>query len=135
LTGATGPTGANLFGGTQSNNTTSNSATRFLAPFYYAAASATEANDQIPTVAGVFSDFKVSLSGDPGGGATQYAFTVRKNGVDTAIACTIAGTATVCSDAANTVTFAAGDLLSVRCIPSNTPTVRRVAWSAKFVPS
>lgn len=44
---------------------------------------------------------------------TTMAVTARKNGVDTAVTCTVASAGTTCSDVANTAAITAGDLLSI----------------------
>lgn len=56
----------------------------------------------------------------PGAG-TSYTFTVMKNGSATAVAVTIADGATSGTDAVNSVSFSAGDTISIRCTPTNTP--------------
>ena len=56
----------------------------------------------------------------PGSGKSR-AFTTRKNGADDALTCTISDTATSCTDAANSVTYAAGDTLGLVTVPSSNP--------------
>ena len=43
---------------------------------------------------------------------------VKQNGVDTAVTCQISAAATSASDVANTVAFAAGDLISLKVVTS-----------------
>lgn len=81
--------------------------------------STTEATVQslAPSAANV-NNFGVRVSVDPGNTNT-LAFTVRKNGADTAVTCTITGngsTATTCSDTTHTFTTAANDLLSIKLV-------------------
>lgn len=58
-------------------------------------------------------------------GTGTYALTVRKNGTDQTLTCTVdqAGTGTA-SDTSNSFTVAAGDLVDIKCIPSGTPTAQ-----------
>lgn len=63
----------------------------------------------------------VKLGAAPGTGKS-FTFTIVKNGVDTLITCPIADLATTCNDTVHTGTFAAGDTLSVKSVPSGTPT-------------
>ena len=83
---------------------------------------------------GTLSELRVRLSAAAGGAGSSYAFTVRKNGVDTSVTCTIAVAATSCSDTTNSVSFSAGDLISVLADPSATqPTDNlEVRWTAKY---
>lgn len=56
----------------------------------------------------------------------------------TALTCVIAGTDTSCAEVANSVAFAAGDLICIRVAPSSSPlpgnNARAVRWTAKFAP-
>ena len=67
---------------------------------------------------GVVSDLYVRVDPSPTG---EYAFTVRKNGVDTAVTCTVAGATTGCSDQSNSVAFDSGDLITLKATPSGSP--------------
>lgn len=64
-------------------------------------------------VAGTFRNFRIKLGTAPGTGVTR-TFTVRKNGVDTALVVAISGTATTGSDTSNDISFAAGDYISIK---------------------
>jgi hypothetical protein len=96
---------------------------------------ATEAavNVSIP-VAGILSNLDVRLDGTAGAGARSYTFNIRINGVDTGNpSCVISGALTSCSDPLTSVAVAAGDLVSIRVVPSATaPTARPMRWSARF---
>lgn len=72
-------------------------------------------------VAGVASQLYVEVGTAPAAGKS-WALTFVKNGSDTGVTCTIADTATTCSDLAHTFTLAAGDTLSLKSVPSGTPT-------------
>jgi hypothetical protein len=62
---------------------------------------------------------------------TSYTFTIMKNGSATALEVTIADTATVGSDTTHSVSFAAGDTMTLRCTPTGTPALLNVqAWNA-----
>ncbi len=62
----------------------------------------------------------VVLDTAPGGDASRI-FTVKKNGVDTALTCTIATTAITANDSANSFTVAAGDTICVSATLTGTP--------------
>jgi hypothetical protein len=83
-------------------------------------AQATESNAQETViVAGTVTAMKIRLGGAAGGAGSSYTFTVRKNGVDTNVACTIAVAATTCTGTGS-ASFAAGDLFSISAVPSAT---------------
>ncbi len=110
--GPPGPAGANgtsgsAIGGNYANTGTNN----FLIP-WGSTTNATEANANVPLPSGKASKLVVSLTVAPGAGQSATV-TIRKNGVNTALTCTVSGTATTCSDLVNSVTFSNGDLLSV----------------------
>jgi hypothetical protein len=110
--GETGAPGANgtsgsAIGGNYANTSNNN----FLMP-WGGTTSATEANVNLPLPSGRASKLVVNLTAAPGAGGSATV-TIRKNGSNTALSCTVAGTTTTCSDTVNSVTFGAGDLLSV----------------------
>jgi hypothetical protein len=80
------------------------------------------------SISGTLSNFSVVLSGTPGGG-NSYTFTVRVNGVATALTCNATGT-TCSSDAFVSVT--AGDTINVEIVANSTPTARNADWSATY---
>ena len=86
---------------------------------------------------GTFQNFYADLSGSPdnGVGTQSYTFTVRKNKADTTITCAVSETATTCNDTANSFSVVAGDVISVSSVPANTPTVRVIAFGARFLPA
>jgi hypothetical protein len=88
-------------------------------------------------VAGTVSKFDVRLNANAGPAGSSFTFTVRKNGVDTGITCTVSGATSTCSDIANNAVFAANDLISISIVPSAAdPTDHLDArWSAVFTSS
>lgn len=86
-------------------------------------------------VAGTFDRLYVELTGSPGVG-TGYTFTVLKNGVATALVCSVTGTNTTCNDTVDTVSVVADDLLAMQLsIQSGTPTARIARWGIRWTPS
>ena len=90
--------------------------------------SATEFNmETVFPTGGTLRNLYVELPAPPGAGASR-TFTVRKNGVSTALTCTIAGAvATSCSDTTNTVSVAARDTAVLLQTPSGSPVAARGA--------
>jgi len=73
--------------------------------------------------AGKIKDLYVQMTADPGTAPDAYKFTLRKNGSDTTLTCTITADDVSGNDTAHEVTVAAGDLLTVACEPLNSPSV------------
>lgn len=70
---------------------------------------------------GIIEGFYVYLSAAPGSGKS-YAFTLQKNSSATGLTCTVADLNTSCSYL-GTLSLSAGDTLSIKQVPSGTPTV------------
>jgi hypothetical protein len=89
---------------------------------------------QLVSRAGTISQLFVELSAAPGAGAGDgYSFTLRKNGADTTLTCTITQPATSASNTANSVAVVAGDYIDIKCVPLNTPSASPYAqWSMQF---
>ncbi len=109
--GPVGPAGADgtsgsLLGGNYSNTADGN----FLSPFNPSAGS--EENTNIPVSAGTASKLLVNV-GTPLGAGSSITLTLRRNGVDTALTCTVAAGESTCANSAEVV-FVDGDLFSVR---------------------
>jgi hypothetical protein len=71
----------------------------------------------------------------PGAGvpAKQWTFTIFKNGLATTLSCLITTLATECSDTIDTVTFVAGDKISIQIDADNNPVSNSAgSWSVKF---
>lgn len=114
--------GASGFGGT--------GATQYIGPGDF---NNTEANvNGVMAVACTVSAMYVVLSAAPGS-TKSWTFTLRKNGSDTAITCTISDPATTGNDTAHTVTFAAGDTWSIKGAPSTTVTSAAINVALKAV--
>jgi hypothetical protein len=108
--------------------------TRYV-PMFNTGTSATESDvQQSMPMAGTVSNFYVTLDGSPGNN-NWYTFVICKNGIDTPVTCTISGMDTLGSDITNSVSFAAGDYISIRVTPTSNPTVRSMCWTAKLIPS
>jgi len=134
--GPQGPSAIIIGGGTGSANL-SGGADRFVAAFYAHVNANENSVNQVMTISGELSDLYVRLDNSPGG-TNSYTFTIRINGVDSTLTCTILGSATSCSDIdlSHSVTFAAGDLIAVKADPSSpAPTARAMRWTAKFAPN
>jgi hypothetical protein len=121
-------------GGTGTTNLATG-AIRFVSMFNsHSNASEAAVNVAVP-VAGILSNLDVRLDGAVGAAPRSYTFNIRINGVDAGTpTCVIPGpTATSCADAVTSVAVAAGDLVSIRVVPSATaPTGRTMRWSARF---
>jgi hypothetical protein len=75
--------------------------------------SSTEANVQVPDVAGTVGNLRVTLSTAAAGGS--ITFTVMRNGIPQGVTCTIAVASTACSSIPTlTATFVPGDKLDVK---------------------
>jgi hypothetical protein len=133
--GTSGTSKAALSGATGAT-TLSNSATNYTGIMTI---SATEAVTQIIIpYAATLKNLYIGLnSGSPGAG-TSWAFSIRVNAATpgTLLTCTVADAATACNDTngANAMNVAAGDLVAVRSVPSNTPTARGMRWSFEIDP-
>jgi hypothetical protein len=85
--------------------------------------SSTEGNTDVPMPAGTASKLTLRLSTALSGSQTA-TLTLRKNGADTAITCTIVASNASCTDYTHTATFVDGDMLSIRYSESSSPSAR-----------
>lgn len=90
--------------------------TVYLGGNTFNATEATAGPSPLP-VAMTVSQLRVVGSVAPGSGQS-FVFTVRKNGSDTAQTATIADTDTAAADTSNSVSFAAGDRISIKVVAS-----------------
>ncbi len=122
-----------IIGGGTGTSSLHRTATRYV-PMFNAGRSATESDVQQPVpVAGTVSSFYVTLDGSPGSG-NSYTFVVRKNGEDTPVTCIISDADTTGSDLTDSVSFDAGDYISIMVTPASNPTARSMSWTAQFSP-
>jgi hypothetical protein len=110
--GPAGPAGADgtsgsLLGGNYSNTSDGN----FLSPFNPSAGS--EENTSLPVSSGSARKLFVNV-GTPLDAGASVTLTLRQNGADTALTCTVGEGESTCSNVVDEVAFADGDLLSVR---------------------
>ena len=107
--------------------------TRYAPPSGGGTPSTTEADSAVKSpAAATISNFQVTVSAAPGTGNT-FVFTWRKSGSDQALTCTIADTATTCTDTTNSFSAAQGNLLSVKIVSTGTIIVTpMVSWLAAF---
>jgi hypothetical protein len=119
-----------IIGGTSGLNMATG-ATTFMGMF--GLTSATESIAQVPVQAsGTVSNFDVRTSAPPSAG-DSWTFTLRKNGTDQSITCTISGASeTQCGDASNTVSFSSGDLISIQIVPTSAPDASVGRWTARL---
>lgn len=75
-------------------------------------------------VPGTVRNLFVVADGSPAVGQT-FAYTVRKNSVDQAVTCTIAGTGAIANDSTHSFPVAAGDLLTVKLVTSAGASTRK----------
>jgi hypothetical protein len=68
----------------------------------------------ISPIASSVSSLGVIIHGAGVPGSESAAFTIQKNGVDTALTCTIGPSGTVCSDSTHSLTLATGDTLGLK---------------------
>lgn len=95
---------------------------------------ATETDVQIvvPT-AGTLRDLYIKLQTSPGA-AKQYDYVVMLNGSPTSLTVNLTN-ATTGNDTTHTVAVVAGDVISIKCTPTGTPTSSRPAWGLVFEPT
>ena len=63
----------------------------------------------------------------------SYTFTLMVNGVATALTCTISNLECTGSDTTHSVVVSPGDIVVIRCTPSNTPKNRNAIWGTTFL--
>ncbi len=92
--------------------------------------SGTENNVNVPVSSGTASHLVVLLSSALTGSQTT-TLTVRKNGVNTLLACTVSAPDITCTNVTDQVTFATGDVISLLWNEANTPNVR-IKYSFRY---
>ncbi len=117
--------------GTYSPSTTVDSYNGIGTPFLWSTVE-TDTQACIPS-AGTFSKLRIRLTVAPGAANRSYTFTLRVNGVDTALTVTISGSSTSGSDTTHTVDVTAGALVSLECDPSaQAPAATVPSWTLIF---
>ena len=86
------------------------------------------------STAGTLKSLYVYFPSAPTAGKS-WEMVIMKNGVATSLDCTVADTATTCSDTSDTVSLSAGDLISLRVTPAGTPISSVPTWSLVFEPT
>ena len=88
----------------------------------------------IPT-AGIIKNFYVKLNADPGVAPDAYTFTVRLNGatVGESLIVTITADDTTGSDLAHNLVVAAGDIVTMMIVPTDSPDSVIAQWGMTFV--
>jgi hypothetical protein len=91
-----------------------------------------DAENVMPT-AGTIDNLYLSFDGTAGAGKS-YTLTLYKNGIATALTANISNS-TITPDTTHSVSFIAGDTLSIQSVPSGTPSGIRAFWSLRFSPT
>lgn len=87
--------------------------------------------ETIVATGGTISKLRINLTAAPSTGKS-FVYTLRVNGVDSALTCTVADAATTASDTTHSVSVAAGDRVSIKAVPSGTPTASTVRLCVSF---
>lgn len=107
----------------------------FIPPGSVVVGNATEAlGSAVMPTAGKFSKLYFSATAAPGVGATRI-LTLRKNGVDQTLTCTLGAADTTISDLVNEVTYAAGDVISFSQTITGTPAAATSKIGAAWTPT
>jgi hypothetical protein len=114
--GADGTSGS-LIGGNHANQASG----LFLMP-WDVTQSATEGNVNVPVSSGTASKLVLTVSANLSGATATL--TLRKNGANTALTCTIPSGQSTCTNLVDSIPFADGDLLSLRYDETGAPNVR-----------
>lgn len=100
--------------------------------------SGTEANRQQLSQSGTIQDFYFRALAAPAG-ADTFVATIKINGSNSTVTCTITGAATTCNDLFGTTTHSAtvtaGQTVDMSVVSSATATATGFLWSAKFYPA
>jgi hypothetical protein len=96
------------------------------------ASSETEAA-QVLAKGGTATSLYVRTSGAPGSG-NSWTFTIFKNGsAEAGLSCTVSDDATSCSDTAGSVSYSAGDTVSIRIVGTSSPAAGKTAsWALEY---
>lgn len=126
---------ASLFAIVGQNVGTTTSGTNYMFPFGRALIASTIAlGNMIVPCAGTVSNLYLWLRTAPAG-TGSYAVTLYKNGVATALTATLGSADTAKNDTTHSVSVAAGDLLTLEVIATNTPVSTTMGYSMSFAPT
>lgn len=75
----------------------------------------------VAPMTGKIKNMYVKLDISPGGGSKGFTYTFRKNSVDTTLSVAITGAGTTGNDTIHEIDVVAGDLISIKAVPANTP--------------
>lgn len=79
---------------------------------------------------GMIKNFHVKMSQDPG---SSWVYTLVKNGVDTAVTCTVTNGNSSCTDVANSFVVAPGDEIGIKLATGTTGAASRVSWAFELI--
>ena len=88
----------------------------------------------VVAAAGTLSNLNLTLTGSPGTGK-NYSATLVLNGVDTGLGVSVADAATTATDTTHSVSVVEGDQISLKLVPTGTPTARSPKWCLTFTPT
>lgn len=92
--------------------------------YFLAFGSTVEAQDQgFWPVGGTFDFMYVNVSAAPGGAGKSWVFTLRINGSNTILTCTVSNAATGCSDLTHAATITAGQTIDISAVPTGGPAI------------
>jgi len=116
-------------GGTQLLDTTTD---HFCAPYGVCSTTETQVDNWEAPSQIVANDLHCEINQAPAGGGAQWVCSVRINGSDSALTCTISAGALECDDTVNSVTISAGDTVNVH-FDGTTPgqTTQGQAWAIR----
>lgn len=116
-----------------SNTALPTAATQYAHPWGSSFNATENARDSLVAATGQLLALRVVLSAAPqnGAGSQTYSITVRLNGADTALGCTITEDETSCTDNANVAVSAAAEM-GVEATPANTPAAANAQWAILF---
>lgn len=123
---AGGQPGASIIGGTYLQDALS-----FSAPFLGYERDDEQLVEQYMPVGGTASNLYVAVANV---GNVVITIAVRKNGVDTSLACTTTAPAGTCSNTTDSVQFSPGDRISLKGL-ATASSGNQLRWTAKFTPS
>ncbi len=86
---------------------------------------------RVVSTGGTIKNLRVKLNDSPGAGKS-YDFTLMLNGNPSALTVHIHDTDTSGADTVNEVAVVAGDTIYLKCVPTDTPTVRYATWTSVF---